>query len=161
MITVREPDGTLRKAHWEERDRVNNVYFSARRRLHRTPEMFETAENLDVWTSRLLFQFFRFYYFDFSRLELQRVLDRKEYLFVLNRACWQYEPDHPTYQWIVTRTYDRIDAERDHEQLRSTRHYGPMVFHLAWKRAIDNLVVDLIDSKWYFKREINCILLIV
>ena len=27
LVVVREADGTLRQAEWEERDRVNQIYF--------------------------------------------------------------------------------------------------------------------------------------
>ncbi|CAG0919427.1 unnamed protein product [Notodromas monacha] len=121
LMVVREPDGKLRKARWEERDRLNTIYFPVRGRLHRNPEMFENKENLG------------------------KALERKDYLFVLNRACLQFDPDHPNYKWVVEQTYEHINAQRAHEDLRSTRHYGPMIFHLAWTKNIDNVVVDLID----------------
>lgn len=44
---VREPDGTLRKATWEERDRLVQVYFPKPGRRLAPPFMFK-EENLKV-----------------------------------------------------------------------------------------------------------------
>lgn len=47
FIVVREPDGTLRKATWEERDRLVQVYFPKPGRRLTPPFMFR-EENLKV-----------------------------------------------------------------------------------------------------------------
>lgn len=47
FIVVREPDGTLRKATWEERDRLVQVYFPKPGRRLIPPLMFK-EENLKV-----------------------------------------------------------------------------------------------------------------
>lgn len=47
FIVVREPDGTLRKATWEERDRLVQVYFPKPGRRLMPPFMFK-EENLKV-----------------------------------------------------------------------------------------------------------------
>lgn len=47
FIVVREPDGTLRKATWEERDRLVQVYFPKPGRRLVPPLMFR-EENLKV-----------------------------------------------------------------------------------------------------------------
>lgn len=47
FIVVREPDGTLRKATWEERDRLVQVYFPKPGRRLTPPFMFK-EENLKV-----------------------------------------------------------------------------------------------------------------
>ena len=44
IIVVREPDGTLREASWEQRDRVNNLYFPTEERKHDVPPMFEPEQ---------------------------------------------------------------------------------------------------------------------
>ena len=38
-ITVREPSGRLRKASWEERDRLNFIYFPKPGRQYEMPEL--------------------------------------------------------------------------------------------------------------------------
>ncbi|MEQ2317027.1 hypothetical protein AMECASPLE_038605 [Ameca splendens] len=47
FIVVREPDGTLRKATWEERDRLIQVYFPRQGRKL-TPHLLFKEENLKV-----------------------------------------------------------------------------------------------------------------
>lgn len=47
FIVVREPSGTLRKASWEERDRMIQVYFPKEGRRVLTPVIFK-EENLQV-----------------------------------------------------------------------------------------------------------------
>ena len=44
IIVVREPDGTLREASWEQRDRVNQIYFPTEERKLDVPAMFEAEE---------------------------------------------------------------------------------------------------------------------
>lgn len=41
LIVVREPNGDLREAEWELRDRINQVYFPKARRSITIPKMFE------------------------------------------------------------------------------------------------------------------------
>lgn len=50
FIVVREPDGTLRKATWEERDRFVQVYFPKQGRKL-TPHVLFKEENLKVGSS--------------------------------------------------------------------------------------------------------------
>lgn len=47
FIVVREPSGTLRKASWEERDRMIQIYFPKEGRRVLTPVIFR-EENLQV-----------------------------------------------------------------------------------------------------------------
>ena len=47
IIVVREPDGSLRTCSWEEKDRVNQIYFPKEGRRHYTPQMFE-PEHLET-----------------------------------------------------------------------------------------------------------------
>ena len=41
VVVVRQPDGKLRTANWEEQDRLNQIYFPTEGRKHYTPQMFE------------------------------------------------------------------------------------------------------------------------
>ncbi|CAN8015016.1 unnamed protein product, partial [Ixodes persulcatus] len=75
------------------------------------------------------------------------VLDRQWYGFVLDRACIQFEPDDPNYIRVTHATYDHIDSQRKFHDLRSTRHFGPMVFYLVVVRRIDNLLVDTLQRE--------------
>ena len=47
LITIREANGRLRKARWEERDRMNQIYFPKPGRKHEIPELLKD-ENLKV-----------------------------------------------------------------------------------------------------------------
>jgi small subunit ribosomal protein S22 len=121
MIVVRDLNGVLRKATREERYRINETYFPQQGRSIRMPHMFEKEY-------------------------LKRLLDQGCYEFVLDRACLQFEPDDPTYQDIIATTYEAVDRAQHYSALRSTRHFGPFAFHLAWNRSIDSLLLDLIQT---------------
>lgn len=73
-------------------------------------------------------------------------MDRKEYEFILDRACVEFEPDNSDYQEITRTVYEHVNLQKDFEALRSTRHFGPMVFHLAWTNNIDNLLCEMIET---------------
>lgn len=93
----------------------------------------------------LLLQISLFYTsnFNIQFLEFsQPVLERRDYEFILDRACIQFEPDSIEYHNTVSVTYDHIDETRSYEVLRSTRHFGPFVLHLVKKREIDNLLEE-------------------
>ncbi|KAK5646806.1 hypothetical protein RI129_005270, partial [Pyrocoelia pectoralis] len=121
LIVVREPNGTLRDANWDERDRMNQVYFPKSHRKLKVPKMF---------------------YDDY----FQSLLKREEYEFILNRACVQFEPDHPDYQRVSSITYQYLNDNNGFERLRSTRHFGPLAFYLSWFKNIDNLLLELIET---------------
>jgi len=118
LIVARDVDGTLRHASWEERDRMNQIYFPKDGRKLGTPRMFEPAN-------------------------MERLLDEEEaYEFILDRACIQYEPDDPKFIDITSTVYKHIDSHKRYDALKSTRHYGPMAFHLAFCNNMDNILMD-------------------
>ncbi|KAI1894003.1 hypothetical protein AGOR_G00129520 [Albula goreensis] len=120
FIVVREPTGTLRKATWEERDRILQIYFpKAGRRLTSQP-VFK-PENL-----KIVFQ-----------------QDRHE--DILDLCLVQFEPDSADYIRVHQATYDDLEKQGKFDLLRSTRHFGGMVWHLANARRIDGLVVDMLQ----------------
>jgi small subunit ribosomal protein S22 len=80
------------------------------------------------------------------RLCSQDLLNCSKYEFILDRACVQFEPDDPEYQTITRKVYEHINAERRFDLLRSTRHFGPIVFHLVWTNNIDNLLCEMIET---------------
>ncbi|XP_015116862.1 28S ribosomal protein S22, mitochondrial [Diachasma alloeum] len=123
LIVVRELDGTLRKANWEERFRMNQIYFPMEGREIFTPKMFQDDH-------------------------LQEILKRKDYEFILDRACIQFEPDDTEYQRIVKLVYNTVDSENEYDKLRSTRHYGPFLFHLVLTKNIDNLLYENITREF-------------
>ncbi|XP_067123111.1 small ribosomal subunit protein mS22 [Centruroides vittatus] len=121
IIVTRHPDGKLCHSSWEERHWMNQIYFPVPERTLEMPKMFEEEH-------------------------LQKVLDRQEYEFVLDRACLQCDPDDPIYIRVTQTTYLHIDKMRKYDDLRSTRHFGPMVFYFAVNKQIDNLLLFLIQK---------------
>nr|CAG4641099.1 EOG090X0AW0 [Eulimnadia texana] len=121
-IVVRDPDGTLRQASWDERAKVSQIYFPQQGRHIAMPKMFED-ENL------------------------QLCLDRGEYDFILDRACVQFEPDDPEYIRVSRKTYNAINDKQHYDKIHSTRHYGPMVLHLLLSDKADDLLIFLITHK--------------
>lgn len=79
-------------------------------------------------------------------LSSQDLLNRSKYEFILDRACVQFEPDDPDYQAVTREVYEHINAERRFDILRSTRHFGPMVFHLVWTSNMDNLLYEMVET---------------
>ena len=62
-------------------------------------------------------------------------------MYILDKNCVQFEPDHPSYIETAQYVYDDIDSKGHFDALHSTRHYGPMVFYLAWEKKMDNLLI--------------------
>jgi len=122
FIVVREPDGTLRKASWEERDRLVQVYFPKEGRKLTAPLIFK-EENLKLVFSQ----------------------DRHE--DVLNLCLVQFEPDSSEYIRVHAATYEDLDKHNKYELLRSTRHFGGMAWYLLNARRVDGLVVDMLKKE--------------
>ncbi|XP_053316158.1 28S ribosomal protein S22, mitochondrial [Spea bombifrons] len=120
FIVVREPNGVLRKATWEERDRMIQVYFPQEGRKLVPPPVFR-EENMQV-----LFQ-----------------QDRHEEL--LNRCVVQFDPDSSEYIRVHQQTYENIEQHGKYDLLRSTRHFGGMAWHLCCRQKIDGLLIDVIQ----------------
>lgn len=102
LIVVRDTDGALREADWDVRDRMNQFYFPKPGRELKVPTMFEDSY-------------------------LKDLLSRKEYIFILDRACLQFEPDDSKYQSVCSSVYECVNENGDFEMIRSTRHFGPFV----------------------------------
>lgn len=69
----------------------------------------------------------------------ERLLEKK-YLFLLDKACAQFEPDDPEFIRVTHRIYEVINTTEDYEYLKSTRFFGPMVFYLTWYKKLNNLI---------------------
>ncbi|XP_063378461.1 small ribosomal subunit protein mS22 [Cydia fagiglandana] len=122
IIVQRLPDGTLQSCDHDVRKRLNQIYFPINGRTIREPLMFTDEEKFNS------------------------ILDREQYEFILDRACIQYEPDEPSYQRVTSLTYQHVDAKSRYELLRSTRHFGPLVFYLTWHQSIDSLMLELLQT---------------
>ncbi|XP_006900411.1 PREDICTED: 28S ribosomal protein S22, mitochondrial-like [Elephantulus edwardii] len=120
FIVVREPSGTLRKATWEERDRMIQIYFPKEGRKVLTPIIFK-EENLKT------------------------MYRQDRHADVLNLCVAQFEPDSAEYIKVHHRTYEDIDAQGKYDLLRSTRFFGGMVWYFVNKKKIDGLLIDQIQ----------------
>uniref|UniRef100_A0A8C6QNK2 Mitochondrial ribosomal protein S22 n=1 Tax=Nannospalax galili TaxID=1026970 RepID=A0A8C6QNK2_NANGA len=128
FIVVREPSGTLRKASWEERDRVIQIYFPKEGRRVLPPVIFK-EENLRTMYSQ----------------------DR--HADVLNLCIAQFEPDSTDYIKVHHQTYEDIDKHGKYDLLRSTRHFGGMAWYFVNKKKIDGLLIDQIQRDVFAKTE--------
>lgn len=121
LMSVREADGTLRFPNHEERSRLNHMFFPDESKSIDAPKLFEEKN-------------------------LIKLLKRREYVYVLNRACVQFEPDDPRYVAATSQVYNYIDSKNDFDKLRSTRHFGPMSLYLAHSKNADNLILEMLSK---------------
>ncbi|KAM7413596.1 hypothetical protein PAMA_020807 [Pampus argenteus] len=119
FIVIREPNGILRKASWEERDRLIQVYFPKDGRKITAHLIFE-EENL------------------------KRVFSQDRHTDVLDLCLVQFEPDSSECIRLHAATYEDLDKHGKYDLLRSTRHFGGMVWYLVNARRVDGLIVDML-----------------
>ncbi|XP_022048721.1 28S ribosomal protein S22, mitochondrial [Acanthochromis polyacanthus] len=124
FIVVREPNGTLRKASWEERDRLVQAYFPKNGRKITAPLIFK-EENLKLVYSQ----------------------DRHE--DVLDLCLVQFEPDSSEYIKVHAATYENLDKHDKYDLLRSTRHFGGLTWYLVNARRVDGLIVDMLKRELF------------
>lgn len=74
-------------------------------------------------------------------------MDQGHFEFILDRACLQFEPDDPEYHRVTKEVYSYVNKLKKFDALRSTRHFGPLAFQLAWENNIDTLLLELIESE--------------
>uniref|UniRef100_A0A1B0DNZ0 Uncharacterized protein n=1 Tax=Phlebotomus papatasi TaxID=29031 RepID=A0A1B0DNZ0_PHLPP len=136
-IVIRKVDGTLETAPQDVRKRLNQIYFPTEGRKIRTPKMFEPEY-------------------------LKRCLEEQKYEFILDRLTVQYEPYEKEFHDISSQVYLHVNESKEFHQLRSTRHFGPMAFFLAWHRITDNLLFDTIKRDFLLNGveiiELQCLL---
>lgn len=118
-IVIRHPEGVLQEAPFEVRKRIYQTYFPLSGRKMEEPKIF-------------------------SEENLKRLLAENEFEFILSHCCLQFEPVEPRYHQITSQVYLYIDEHEAHNDLRSTRHFGPMAFFFSWHKIIDNLLRDMI-----------------
>lgn len=121
LMSVREPDGTLRYPTYKERSRLNHMFYPSEYKTIDPPKLFEDEHMI-------------------------KILKRKDYVYLLNRACIQFEPDDPRYVDITSKVYKYIDDQVDFDRLRSTRHFGPMSLFLAYNKLADNLIIEMLSK---------------
>jgi len=116
-VVVRETDGTLRNASWDEKMRMCQTFMPRPGREAVVPRMF-TPEFLP------------------------RALNHVSATYLLDSACAQFEPDDPDYIRVVHNVYDDIDKKGTYDELHSTRFFGGLVFYLVCVARLDGLILD-------------------
>lgn len=122
FVVVREPNGTLRKATWEERDRLIQVYFPKEGRKLAPPHIFK-EENLKM------------------------VFSQDRHKDALDLCLVQFEPDSSDYIRVHAATYEDLDKHGKYDLLRSTRHFGGMAWYLVNAHRVDGLIVDMLKRE--------------
>ncbi|KAL5273900.1 MRPS22 family protein [Megaselia abdita] len=120
-VVVRNTDGTLEYASDDIAKRMKQTYIPDKGRKVRKPKIFQDEK---------LFA---------------QALEQGSFKFILDRLCIQYEPFEKEYHELSSKVYSEVDEKKAFDSLRSTRHFGPLVFFLAWHKKIDNLLCDLIE----------------
>ncbi|GMR36041.1 hypothetical protein PMAYCL1PPCAC_06236 [Pristionchus mayeri] len=114
-VVVREVDGTLRTGTPEEHDTMNRVYYEKPHRPIEPPAVFS-----DPW--------------------LKKALERGEHEFVMDWACWFYEPDDPAFVKVSCLVFDRTVDAGQFDALYSMRHFGSFAFYLSLHGGIPPLL---------------------
>ncbi|XP_010219775.1 PREDICTED: 28S ribosomal protein S22, mitochondrial [Tinamus guttatus] len=110
---------TPHRVTWEERDRMIQIFFPKEGRRVIPPVLFKDEHLVTVFQQ-----------------------DRHEDL--LNMCIAQFEPDSPDYIRVHHRTYDDIENHAKYDLLRSTRHFGGMVWYLVNRKKTDGLLIDML-----------------
>ncbi|KAE9554447.1 hypothetical protein FO519_002321 [Halicephalobus sp. NKZ332] len=114
-VVIREPDGTLRTALPEEHDRMNRIFYEKANRPILTPAVFTDPD-------------------------LRNALDANRHEFVMDFACWFYEPDDPEFVKLSHTVFDRTIEGNKFSILHSTRHFGAFAFYLVLNNNIPPLL---------------------
>jgi len=121
-VVIREKDGSLRNATWDEKGRMSQTFFPEFGREIFLPRMF-TAEFLP------------------------KSLRTVSAYFILTRACMQLEPDDPDYIRVCSDVYDYVDQTGAYDTLWSTRFFGGLVFYLASIGRLDGMLLDRLQRR--------------
>jgi len=119
MVVVRETDGLLRKAGWDERDRVMQIYYPSPYRTMSKPR----------WVH-----------------DMSVPLSQNLHSNMLEQIYGEYEPDSAEYVKLTRKVYDHIDQNCLYDLLRSNRFYGCFVFYLAKHSNLDGLLKYMINE---------------
>ncbi|KAL5471361.1 hypothetical protein EMCRGX_G029472 [Ephydatia muelleri] len=119
-IVVREKNGNLREATWNERDRMCQIYFPALGRQLTLPAMLQGSD-------------------------LARLLKEQRHEEVLERANIQCEPDSVDYIRVHHAVYDDIASRGLYDLLRSTRHFGGLLWYLMTRQLLKGIVEDMLE----------------
>eukprot|EP00057_Strongylocentrotus_purpuratus_P011881 XP_011666355.1 PREDICTED: 28S ribosomal protein S22, mitochondrial [Strongylocentrotus purpuratus] len=120
FVVVREPSGRLRKATWEERDRIMQIYIPRERREVEVPPLFHDEQ-------------------------LPAVFANERHEFLLDAACVQFEPDAAGFLAVHQKAYEDLASTEMYDVLRSTRHFAGMAYYFSKHKRIDGLLTDMIQ----------------
>ncbi|KAF7638548.1 hypothetical protein Mgra_00001925 [Meloidogyne graminicola] len=104
-VVVREPNGRLRTALPEEYFRMHRIFFDKPDRPVHEPPLF----NINY---------------------IKKTLARDEHEFVLDWACYFYEPDDPKFVELSKCIFENIISGQKFSLLRSTRHFATLAFYM-------------------------------
>uniref|UniRef100_UPI00358F34C0 small ribosomal subunit protein mS22 n=1 Tax=Myxine glutinosa TaxID=7769 RepID=UPI00358F34C0 len=136
FILVREVDGTLRKATWEERDRMMQIYFPREGRQIKPPPLFKDEH-------------------------LHEIFSQENHQHVLDLCQTQFEPDSPDYIRVHKRCYEDLADRGSYDLLKSTRYFPGFVWHLVQTKRFEGLLFEFLqdqaieeaaDLVWLFNR---------
>ncbi|XP_070609378.1 small ribosomal subunit protein mS22 [Erythrolamprus reginae] len=125
FIVVRETNGVLRKAIWEERDRMVQTFFPKEGRRIFPSSIFSNKN-----AAMTIF-----------------LQDRHEEF--LDRCLLQFDPDSADYIRIHHETYEDIDKHGKYDLLRSTRYFGGMVWYFVNRKKTEGLLLDMIQRNLF------------
>ncbi|ESO06118.1 hypothetical protein HELRODRAFT_64799, partial [Helobdella robusta] len=121
MLVVRDKEGVLRRCNREESDKILMLYYPQEGKMYNMPQMFQPQQ-------------------------LEVLLGKHQYEYVLNVACVQFEPDDPNYTRVTERTFEHVLQSGQFEVLRFTRFYGSMVFYFLIHNKIDLLLAHQLSQ---------------
>ncbi|XP_039251177.2 small ribosomal subunit protein mS22-like [Styela clava] len=134
FIVVRETNGKLRKANWDERDRLINLYYPVLGRKIVPPLLFKTQH-------------------------LENVFEQNIHENALDQCVIQFEPDSPKYLEIFEAVYRNIEEKKYYHLLRATRYFGGLVYFLTKNFLIDSLILDMLQNNM-IEDAVDCIRLL-
>lgn len=115
-VLVRENDtGVLREGTWDERDRMQFIYWPKEGQHHEIVPMLQDEH-------------------------LPRVFDQLRHKDILDFINIQCEPDAPDYLRVHECVYDDLEQRQMYHLLDSTRHYGGMVFYYVTRKKTNTLL---------------------
>merc|ERR1712025_491997 len=66
--------------------------------------------------------------------------------FILDYISLQCQPDSPDYHRVTKRVYKDISERGVYNLLKSSRHYGGMIFYYVWNRMTDGIFEFFIQN---------------
>ncbi|CAD5212237.1 unnamed protein product [Bursaphelenchus okinawaensis] len=116
LVVIRETDGTLRTALPDEHDRMNRVYYEQPDRPVIPPKVF-------------------------SDPQLSEALAKNKHEFIMDWACYFFEPDCPDFVELSKKVFNDAIEKKKFQLLYSTRHFGTLVYY----SLLNNNIAPLLE----------------